>query len=219
MNFFYVIYLTDPVLETCIDAIRLLLNPQEKRPAHLTVRGPYAQKLSKLVVERISTKIEGSSIRITGVDSFFATNQNTVMFKCVSPRLLDVWHKPDYEFNPHITIYDGDSRQIAAQLLRTLSKYSYNVLFTASKLFQIASSKGQEKLIVRMNLDTGLLEKITGYRIRLREIDRMDKLWRFFLIDRIASYMSTLWSKEDFRPGRIEHVSKQFPRVNNRPSP
>ena len=102
---FHVLYVPDGLIADCIDAIRVLAHPSEKHRAHITVRGPYQRASNRL--DSVNRSIESSEINIDGSGNFFESGQNTVYLRCRSPNLESVWYKPDYGFNPHITLYDG----------------------------------------------------------------------------------------------------------------
>src|SRR5260370_2545642 len=106
MRVFYVLYICEPELSDCVDAIRLLANPAEKSAAHLTVRGPYQRKLP---MNRLSEKISGKTIFVDKLGNFFQEHQNTVFFSSFSPYLPSVWKNSGFGFNPHITVDDGIS--------------------------------------------------------------------------------------------------------------
>src|SRR5437588_595976 len=129
MRVFYVVYISDETLRKCIDGIRLLSNPFEKESAHITLRGPYRQRYN---VDHLSSIVRGTTVLISGVGSFFEAKQNTVFFSCESSHLRAVWHKPNYpDYNPHITLYDGESRRFANELAKAIGKYKYDLCFRA----------------------------------------------------------------------------------------
>ena len=84
MALFYVIYLKDGIAVDCIEAIRLLSNPLEKKAAHLTVRGPFPNKIR---LEDANKKLAGNRILLDGVSRFTSPTQNTVFFTCKATKI------------------------------------------------------------------------------------------------------------------------------------
>jgi len=126
MSVFYVLHVKEKSLSDCLDAIRFLCDPAEKQKAHITVRGPYQRKID---IRSVNDKVAGRIVSIDGVDNFFAYNQNTVFFHCSAPVLTTVWKKPDFPFNPHLTIYDGRSTEFAHRLYDILKAHTYRLRF------------------------------------------------------------------------------------------
>ncbi len=143
MRVFYVIYVSDPLLEGILDGVRFLANPHEKGRAHVTVRGPYRQRYDLTAQQR---RIAGTRLTCHGAGSFFGPRQNTVFVRCDSPALRDVWHKPDYGYHPHLTLYDGSSRVVAEDLLTLLEAADARFGFEVVGLEPLLSTKGQANL-------------------------------------------------------------------------
>lgn len=128
-RFFYVVHLADRQAQDALNLMRYAAVPSAKREAHITVRGPYARRLSSPFVQRISEEVEGALIEVVGAGTFFSPRQNTVFLRCESPALAGVWHKPDYnDYTPHITIYDGGDRGQAEDIYSSLAEA--NIRFT-----------------------------------------------------------------------------------------
>src|SRR5437764_15252189 len=103
MRIFYAAYLLEEPYATLINAIRLLCEPSEKHLAHLTIRGPYDEPLPAAEVDEINKSIRGASIHVLG-GTFFDPTQSTVYLACSASYLPLVWDKPDYDYQPHITL-------------------------------------------------------------------------------------------------------------------
>lgn len=190
---FHVLYVPDGLIAGCIDALRLLANPTEKHRAHITVRGPYSRRRNDFGAN--SRLIEGSQINILGAGNFFEFGQNTVFLQCGSPKLQDVWDKPDYGFNPHITLYDGPSREFANRLWDVVSRRSYGVSFVAGPLTQLVSSRrNQGAMNLHASLDSRLLKETTGLDLDGVTIDSLAWDLRLQAIDKLCEYLSTMES-------------------------
>jgi hypothetical protein len=84
--------------------------------------------------------------------------------------LKDVWMKPDFPFNPHITIYDGASPEFARRLFDLLKSYSYRLRFRADELEAMASRKGQRSLQLALAFNSSYVRKIVGKKITADEV-------------------------------------------------
>jgi len=143
---YYVVYLADPFVQSCLDLIRYLAEWSEKTPAHITVRGPYARRLPEKVEHNINKQISGVNINVLGIAAFFENSQNTVYLRCSAPELSQVWYKPNYPFNPHLTLYDGNDRAFAEELLSGLNSCSKQFAVSARGVDYIVSIKGERVL-------------------------------------------------------------------------
>ena len=167
---FYVLYPANPDLRNLLNAMKLFADENQRTEAHLTVRGPYLKKLSTKDVERFSNIIRGEVIQLSAVDNFFSSNQNTVFYSCErSDHLKAIWKKITYsEFNPHITIYDGDDRQFAHELYNTLQNGFIPLKCKVSHLSWL-EPKSNDKLKLFY------LKSISEYNETLKEILNISK--------------------------------------------
>lgn len=194
MALFYVIYLRDGSSVDCIEAIRLLCNPLEKKAAHLTVRGPFPNKIR---LEDANRKLAGNKILLDGISRFSSPGQSTVYFTCKATRIKKVWNKPDYPFNPHVTIYDGESQSLASELYDVLSRHSYRLGFLADKLTPLISRSGIRNQYKSLDLDVVKVEKIIGKPFNVSEINEMDWSKRLALIDRLCGFLEQTSQETD----------------------
>ena len=191
---FYVLYVPDGPIAACIDAIRVLANPAEKHRAHITVRGPYQRGGKKF--DNINRIVEGSAINIHGSGNFFNSGQNTVYLRCESPQLEAVWDKPDYGFNPHITLYDGSSLEFAKNLWDIVSRRNYEISFMAGPLMPLVSSRRyQGGMALQADLDLRLLREFTGLDIDGAKIESLGQDGRLNAIDKLCDYLSMIDSR------------------------
>src|SRR5260370_20339551 len=200
MRVFYVLYICEPELSDCVDAIRLLANPAEKSAAHLTVRGPYQRKLP---MSHLSEKIVGRSIFVDRVGNFFQEHQNTVFFSCFSPDLSLIWKKSDFGFNPHITIYDGDSDRFARKLYGILRKNRYSFRFTAGRLEPFVSIRRQNGFRLQLTFNSRLVSEILGKRVTAKDIPTLSASHRLEFIGAISAYISKHFFCEEVPQGRL----------------
>jgi hypothetical protein len=187
MRVFYVLYIHETQLSDCIEAIRLLANPTEKSPAHVTVRGPYGRKLP---LKHLSDKISGKSVFVNKVGNFFPEGQNTVFFACSSPFLLSVWKKSDFGFNPHITIYDGNSKSFARKLYSIMRRCKYSFKFTAGRLEPYVSIRRQNGFHLQLTFNHRLVSQILGERLTSQDVPKLNIKQRLEYINMICRYIS-----------------------------
>lgn len=186
---FYVVHFNDRDVQRCVDAIRLICDPNEKGCAHITVRGPYRQRYN---VQAIARKIQGKTIDVDGVGSFFEEKQNTIFLKCSSPSLEEVWMKSDYGYNPHVTLYDGTSRKLATMLLDTLLRLDLKFSFIADGLTPFLSVKGQRALDLRSAFDCEFVSKLLGETINADMVDTLPLASRLAYVETLASHLPSL---------------------------
>ena len=125
----YVLYIKDHVVGNCLELIRKICDPNSTSKPHVTVKGPLREhnKKSKLW-EDISIK----NFELIEPGTFFSKknqkySQNTVYLRCNFDKLGHLFYKPDYMVvNPHITIYDGESRKFAQNLFACIAQYDWH---------------------------------------------------------------------------------------------
>ena len=194
MPLFYVIYLRDGISIDCIEAIRFLCDPSQKKASHLTVRGPFPNKIRLVDANR---KLAGNKLLLNGVNRFFSENQNTVFFTCAATKIKKVWNKPEYPFNPHITIYDGDSRAFASEVFDVVAKYTYFLGFQADKLTPLITRNGSKSLFRPLLFDCDAIAEIAGEPINRERISHMSVDKRLSLIERLCEFLETLSLQTD----------------------
>lgn len=174
---FYVIYLPPSKLRDRVDLIRLLANPNERWRAHLTVRGPFERRVGYKVLERLNRTIAGARVSVNGADMFHNGSNFTVYLRCRSSELKQVWKKRDYPFNPHITLYDGRSEQVAQFLLSLLLSYKPAFEFKVVELSPLESRKGM------LNFDLAWTPPIPRIRDQVFSSGRELRRWALNLSD------------------------------------
>lgn len=180
---FYVLYFVDARLQAALDAIRFIANPAEKTRAHITVRGPYRKPIDAAA---LTEKFQETEVMADGIDNFFCEDQNTVFIRCHSERLREIWQKTDYGFHPHITIYDGSSREFALMLLERLSTLPTKFCFEVGQVTRLVTHKGQYTTSLREAFDEELTGRLLGKSLGIPDIQRMPADQRIALIELIA---------------------------------
>jgi hypothetical protein len=135
-----------------------------------------------------------SAIEFKGLISFFQTNQNTVALHCVFPEVQELWYKPDYpQGAPHLTLYDGESRQFARRVLEVLGRFEWNFEVSATPLRPLsASESGQWKMVHLTASDEmdRVFERLTGYRLSSESIRDMTPDLRLEVVEQVCQYIS-----------------------------
>lgn len=183
-RWFNFVYFADRSVQSWLDAIVFFADPTEKNAAHITLRGPFS---SYKKAARIPKDITGTEVSVLGVGTFFAEGQNTVFLHCGSERLRKYWYKPDYSFNPHITLYDGPSRHFAERVLSVCSKYRLFMELEAGGVDVVKSVKGQRSLNLQYRLDPLQIQSAIGNRVEFEQAARMPEWKRLMVIDRMLS--------------------------------
>jgi 2'-5' RNA ligase len=179
---FYVLYVQDRKIRTLLNSIRLICNPREKLESHITVRGPYHRRLSR--IKQYNEKIRGSFVHVTGTGTFESSRQSTVYLHCRASFLAKFWCKPDYtEFQPHLTIYDGSSHEFAMALRRVLNSYDLHFSFEVTGLEPLFTTKGQNSADVWMNLDDSVCYALFRRRLVREDVIGMAERDRLALVD------------------------------------
>jgi len=205
-NTFYVLYVPDGLLASCIDAIKVFAYPGEKYPAHITVRGPYPRAATS--GERFSHAVENSLIKINGAGNFFDSGQNTVYLSCEGAVLEDVWDKPEYGFNPHITLYDGPSRKLAMEIWEIVSSHSYDASFMATPLRPLVSSRRYQRgMSLSADLDSRLLREVIGSDLPGWVLQNLQNDARLNAIEKLCDYMSSIGTQS------VEHEESDTSRA------
>lgn len=166
-----------------LDAMRFVANPKEKTPAHITVRGPYSQRIN---VKGLQRKIQGTRALADGVEAFFGEDQNTVFIRCHSDEIRAVWKKRDFGFNPHITIYNGPSREFAGMLLRQLGDLAIRFDFVVGELLAMESTKGQFETFLKQSFNEKIISELAGDKISVSKIELLPAEDRISLVKKIA---------------------------------
>lgn len=186
LQVFYSIYVPPGRERLLLDAIRLFANPHAKHAAHITVRGPYPDYVDP---RTWSAAVKGKRIDVAGVGTFFGRGQNTV-FLCVdSAALREILYKPDYPAGPpHLTIYDGDSRQFADGLRSLLEERRLSLTFQASGVEPMVSGNGPPPL--RTIYDPSELAEFVSAPPTLEELESASDETRLLWIAELADHLS-----------------------------
>jgi len=177
--------------------MRLVCDPSTTTQAHLTVRGPY-------VGERISRgdwlKVRDIHVAVRGAGVYFTAHQSTVFLRCESPDLKRVWWKRDYkDYEPHITIYDGRSREFATRAAEILERHELCFEFVADRLHEHRSSQSQQRLNFLWSDYDALFRDIGGSSLNRGGLRAMLAEERLACLDKLARSLSAVAASSESR--------------------
>ena len=198
---FYAVYVEDRRLGTCLDATRLLMDPSTRTRAHVTVRGPYDQRLRRRDEAFWNDQLQNEVLRLVEPGSFFRPGQNTVYLRCEAPALREVWKKPSYpEFTPHLTLYDGPSRSRAKRLLDLLTRRSAKYCVRSVRLEPLVSPRppyrSQTSIGPEAHVDASYLAHLVGRDLPLTNLDRLDEAERFDALEALWGHLADVWEEK-----------------------
>ena len=188
MPIFYGLYVADERLAAAFDLIRFFGEPNSVRRAHITVCGPYSEKLPTNIEDRW----RGSRYRIQfrEPDAFFVESQRTVFLKCDIPGIEAVWDKPDYgnQITPHLTLYDGRDAYFGSRLLAKLKESKWDFGAESTELTLIRAKTGPIS-ISDFSAYQNLYNEILARRIDYFTVRKMEPTQRLIYIDWIVDFL------------------------------
>jgi hypothetical protein len=189
MAWFYGLYLKDERLEAALELIRFVGEPDFLRRPHITVRGPYERK-QDAVLERLNYVPD--TILLLGVAAFFSEQQNTVLLDCELPEKERVWRKPDFpNGRPHITLYDGHSRNVALNFRSALKKCEWRFRAPVSELTLIEKKVDPEKsLPIMLEHVSSIYREAMFEEFDIRKIRKFEEVDATFCISRLTLFIA-----------------------------
>jgi hypothetical protein len=154
---FAFLYPDDKVLRELLDLAIFVLNPAEKLSAHITVAGPFEDS-KDLPQQTVFLR----KVCVFGVGSFKSETQNTVTLKVDARDLDAIWDKPDFPYNPHLTLYDGNDQELADRLYEVLFQERLYFCFFVSKVVHVTLIKGQGSWELMSGVNFTLLPELRG---------------------------------------------------------
>lgn len=144
-NFLFIVF-NEPDVVGVIQYLSSILGGKIQGNPHLTIQGPFDEKVQLQKIESIKDKLKDDLFFIGNPGIFSTRNGVALYLKIQSPNLLSVWDKPDfpvakYGFNPHITIYEGPDRARAERALAFLKKNHVELLSRDFEVVQYVSKQ------------------------------------------------------------------------------
>jgi hypothetical protein len=159
-RYFLFLYPEEPPIRKLLDLAIFVLNPKEKHAAHVTLAGPY-QSLRN--VPRDTTFIR--KVSLLGVGQFRSDWQNTVFLHVGAEDLRLFWDKPDFPYNPHLTLYDGEDGEFATRLYERLHQTRLFLKFHVSRVHVVEVIKGQGSMSLLQSLDFDVAPEMKGMSV------------------------------------------------------
>jgi hypothetical protein len=135
----------------------------------------------------------GNAMTILEPGSFFFGRQSTVILRCEVVGIRDIWHKPDFQQGePHITLYDGPSLQMARIVKHIASKFSWNIVTEISDLQVIErKSRVDDYLDLYFENVWAVGGRVLGANFSGRSVALLDGLDRVNAISRVCEYITS----------------------------
>lgn len=189
--FFVSVRFSDEKVARLFDLARIIAQPDYARPIHITLRGPYAHK------KDISPSIIGKDvgkILIRRPGYFFNGSQNTVYLGIDIFGISDFWRKPDYpDGEPHLSLYDGNSREFAWGVFRVIKKYPWKLSLNSTPMRVLESKQRLEtEYLTEYESLSGTLNLAFGEVFSAEQIKKFSGLDRLVLLDRLCQKIHTL---------------------------
>jgi hypothetical protein len=201
MAWFYGLYLKDERLEALLELIRFLGEPDHLRRPHITVRGPYERKQDALL-EKL--RYEPGSVLIRDVAAFFSEKQNTILLDCDLPDKDRVWRKPDFPGGkPHITLYDGISRNLALSFRLALKNCKWHFRSPVGELTLIEKKLDPDvSLPVMFANVSDIYRQVMFEDFAVEKIRQFDEVDASFCVSRLAAFVSKNYPPVALSKGR-----------------
>jgi hypothetical protein len=152
---FAFLYPDDPHVQELLDIAIFVLNPLEKLSAHVTVAGPFGD------VKELPREVEFCrKVCVFGAGEFRSSQQNTIHLRVDARDLEEIWDKPDVPYNPHMTIYDGDDKELADRLYEALFQLRLYFCFFVSRVTHVSLVKGQGSLDLMARANFSLVPEL-----------------------------------------------------------
>ena len=221
--YFHGVYIDDARYRAPFNLARLLLQPGSVRRAHITLRGPYAKRpgKSKRWMQRA---VDSVCLRAPG--SFFTGRQNTVFLHVEGIDRGMVWkpHYPDAVL--HMSIYDGDDRELAAAVLHEMEKFPWRLSAQCSPIEEIGKKYDpcdgvlrqllphERKSVIVQEIEQEYV-KLTGDRMDYATLAEMGTGNRIDLFSGICSNIHAAAEARRYRAG-LSQQERNISRGNSR---
>lgn len=178
----------ETICGSCLNALRLLADPEVKTAAHITVKVPFRLNWSDYGLEKA---VGASYIRVCGTYRERWRGKPFVSFECGPPPLKKLWRLDNGQpFYPHITLYHGGSLDIANLVFDIVSSFSYHFRFSG-KCFAVSKKTARRvDSPYPITFCPQIIEEIVGINIDPMTICGMTLQMRLDAIGKICGYIS-----------------------------
>lgn len=191
MQRFILLEFTDERVRNFLTDLRAALEQRARpAPAHITLRGPYAEMPEQRLLEEMREHLQGYGVVIGGVGRFELANGFVVYLKAHSPVFEALWWKRDFPEakhgrNPHVTVFETASAS-AADAVQSFLRSEKIELMTFSVSISVYTSK--QLTLFEESLDAVAARRrraLERWRVRSGVIDRAARLG-----ERLAAQLS-----------------------------
>ena len=162
--------------------------------------------MSSEKVTELNKIIKNTFINVNEIGNFFEDKQNTVYLKCESENLNKIWDKKDYNYNPHLTIYDGKNIPFAHNLFHSLDDLNIRFSFKTSGLILYNSNAKIPTFFLKGGIENDIIQKIISVDWRSIDPDKLSIKKKLVLIKKCFNYIND----ENILETRIQ-IDKKHP--------
>jgi hypothetical protein len=184
MSYFFGVYPAKKEISRLFDLARLICQPDYARKAHITLRGPYEKKPT---ARSRWSRLKLSNAMLTRPSTFFEGTQNTVFLGVYFLEVESVSWKRDYEGGiPHMTIYDGNDRITAWQVLQCMKKFSWQLSIELTPILILEKKKDiSSSFFLELDEIDLAFELISERSMKRDHLKSMHIGQRIFLLEKI----------------------------------
>lgn len=180
--FFVAVEFSDQKLARAFELLRIVLEPDAARRAHVTLRGPYEHKknINKSVFNRDVGRMTVRPPKHFFSDITRKRVQNTVYLEIEILHIDEFWHKPDYPDGiPHLTIYDGPDRNFAWTVFNMLKRHQWRFAANSSPLKILERKQSVESAyLTELDEYKFLIDQAIGRKASMGDFRKMTSLER-----------------------------------------
>lgn len=171
-QYFLFLELRDSEICTLLHGLRFSFTGRPSQTnIHMTVRGPYAKPLKQVQIEPFRVALSRDVLRISGVGMFENPDGIVVYLNVNSDNLKKIWWKRDYPkgkygFNPHISLYRGSDKDLAARVYDFLKEENLDLQCCDYELTPYVSNQFCLLSGARRRLDKHFLRLILKGKVR-----------------------------------------------------
>ncbi|MDQ3823811.1 MAG: hypothetical protein M3321_11305 [Actinomycetota bacterium] len=152
------------------------------------MRGPYPRPRDVTAESRLVAR---EPVTLEGVDHFLKSGQHTIYLRARCRNLHRVWAKSaEFEFAPHVTVFDGPSRRDAVELYQIVTRFPIRAQFVSAGLEPLVSNGGQLGLSLYEALDFDILREIARTPLDFERLVSLDYRFRAQIAERICRYLA-----------------------------
>jgi hypothetical protein len=192
MKYFFVGNLKKGIINKYLNLIKYFADPTHLNIAHITIKGPYNTKQTK-IFEKEKNIVLNKKLNVIGVGNFFDFNQNTVFFNCNHDiELYKIWksntNRTYNTYNPHITIYDNDNISFSRELFNILKNKNLFFEIMIDEFDMYNRTRKSEIFNLTESLDQDILRDVfKQFQVESGDVLKMSEQKRLEIIEYLSS--------------------------------